>query len=264
MVLRFHKKSVIFLVLLLGLCLCFCGCGGKISTSEAQNYLDGENDVAVKAEEKVETVAEETDPGTVESESPNNSADMSGGNETVANNVSSGQNSSGSSSSGNSSSGNSDSGSSSSSDVPAVSDEPAPSAGNTATETKNQCTIAIDCKTILNNTEKLNSAKKSFVPSDGVILPTTTVTFHEGDTVIDVLKKVTREKGIQMEFEDNPIYGTAYVEGIGNLYEFDCGDLSGWEYCVNGWYPNYGCSNYVLENGDVILWRFTCNLGKDL
>lgn len=271
--LRIHKKSVLFLVLLLALCLCFCGCGGKVSTSEAQNYLDGENDVAMETETENETVVEEDEPATTETETPNSSVDMTGGNETTTSEASSGGNKSTSTtptpsgnSNTNSSEGTSSSGggSSSSSKQPAVSDAPASSGGNAAAETKNQCTIAIDCKTILNNTEKLNSAKKSFVPSDGVILPTTTVTFNEGDTVIDVLKKVTREKGIQMEFEDNPVYGTAYVEGIGNLYEFDCGDLSGWEYCVNNWYPNYGCSNYVLENGDVILWRFTCNLGKDL
>ena len=23
-----------------------------------------------------------------------------------------------------------------------------------------------------------------------------------------------------------------------------------WMYCVNGWYPNYGCSKYTLEDGD--------------
>lgn len=264
MILRDHKKSVLFLVLLLALCLCVCGCGGKISTSEAQAYLDGENDVAVKADDETETVAkEETDPSATETETPNSSADMSGGNKTVENNPSSGGSGSHSGSSGNS--GSSSSGSNgSSSHSPVVSDDPEPSGGNTTAETKNQCTIAIDCKTILNNTEKLNTAKKSFVPSDGVILATTTVTFNEGDTVFDVLKKVTREKGIQMEFEESPMYGSVYVEGIANLYEFDCGDLSGWEYCVNDWYPNYGCSNYVLENGDVILWRFTCNLGKDL
>lgn len=261
---RAHKKSVLFLVLLLALCLCVCGCGGKISTSEAQAYLDGENDVAVKADDETESgTKEETDPSATETETPNSSADMSGGNKTAENNPSSGGSGSHSGSSGNS--GSSSSGSDgSSSHPPVVSDDPEPSGGNTTAETKNQCTIAIDCKTILNNTEKLNTAKKSFVPSDGVILATTTVTFNEGDSVFDVLKKVTREKGIQMEFEESPMYGSVYVEGIANLYEFDCGDLSGWEYCVNDWYPNYGCSNYVLENGDVILWRFTCNLGKDL
>jgi hypothetical protein len=35
-------------------------------------------------------------------------------------------------------------------------------------------------------------------------------------------------------------------------------------YSVNGWYPNYGCSVYVLSKGDVIEWRYTCNMGSDI
>ena len=33
------------------------------------------------------------------------------------------------------------------------------------------------------------------------------------------------------------MYNSYYVEGIGNLYEFDCGSESGWMYKVNGWFP---------------------------
>ena len=49
-----------------------------------------------------------------------------------------------------------------------------------------------------------------------------------------------------------------------NIYEFDVGKLSGWMYAVNGWYPNYGCSQYLLEDGDEICWRYTCDLGADV
>ena len=59
-------------------------------------------------------------------------------------------------------------------------------------------------------------------------------------------------------------YNSAYIEGIHNLYEFDCGQLSGWIYKVNGWSPNYGCSRYDLADGDVIEWQYTCNLGIDI
>ena len=55
------------------------------------------------------------------------------------------------------------------------------------------------------------------------------------------------------------MYNSYYVEGIGNLYEFDCGSESGWMYKVNGWFPNYGCSSYTLSDGDVIVWCYTCN-----
>ncbi|MDR2296437.1 MAG: DUF4430 domain-containing protein, partial [Clostridiales Family XIII bacterium] len=70
--------------------------------------------------------------------------------------------------------------------------------------------------------------------------------------------------GIHMEFENTPIYNSAYIEGINNLYEFDAGELTGWMYKVNGWYPNYGCSRYRLAAGDVIEWHYTCDLGRDL
>lgn len=32
------------------------------------------------------------------------------------------------------------------------------------------------------------------------------------------------------------MYNSAYVQGINNLYEKDCGQWSGWMYEVNGWY----------------------------
>ena len=127
------------------------------------------------------------------------------------------------------------------------------------------CTFSIECSTILNNLENLDPDKLELVPSNGVILPPTTVTFYEGESVFDVLQRVCKEYNIHLEFSFTPIYNSAYIEGIHNLYEFDCGALSGWMYRVNGWYPNYGCSRYQLADGEVVEWRYTCNdLGKDI
>ena len=126
------------------------------------------------------------------------------------------------------------------------------------------CTFSIECSTILNNLDMLDPDKLEMVPSNGVILAKTTVTFYEGESVFDVLQRVCKEKGIHMEAEWTPIYNSAYVEGIHNLYEFDCGALSGWMYKVNGWYPNYGSSRYQLQQGDVVEWRYTCDLGNDV
>lgn len=127
------------------------------------------------------------------------------------------------------------------------------------------CTFSIECSTILNNLSDLNPEKLEIVPSNGVILPSTTVTFYEGESVFDVLQRVCKENGIHMEASWTPIYNSAYVEGIHNLYEFDCGNQSGWMYRVNGWYPNYGCSRYQLVQGDVVEWRYTCKgLGADI
>ena len=126
------------------------------------------------------------------------------------------------------------------------------------------CTFSIECSTIVNNLEMLDPDKLEMVPSGGVILAKTTVTFYEGESVFDVLQRVCKDNGIHMESSWTPIYNSAYIEGIHNLYEFDCGALSGWMYKVNGWYPNYGCSRYQLQEGDLVEWRYTCDLGQDV
>lgn len=129
---------------------------------------------------------------------------------------------------------------------------------------KYTCTFSIECSTILNNLSDLDPDKRHLVPSDGVILPPTKVTFYEGESVYDVLQRVCKENNIHMESSWTPVYNSAYIEGINNLYEFDCGELSGWMYRVNGWYPNYGCSRYQLADGEKVEWRYTCDLGNDV
>lgn len=126
------------------------------------------------------------------------------------------------------------------------------------------CTFSIECSTILNNLYDLDPDKLEMVPTGGNILAVTTVIFYEGESVFDVLQRLCKEKNIHLESSWTPIYNSAYVEGIHNLYEFDCGELSGWMYRVNGWYPNYGCSRYQLAQGDVVEWRYTCDYGKDI
>ena len=132
------------------------------------------------------------------------------------------------------------------------------------TTTTHTCTFSISCETILDNMDKCVENKKFLVPEDGIVFPATEVEFSEGESVFDVLQRVCRDNAIHMESNWTPMYNSAYVEGINNLYEFDVGSLSGWMYNVNGWYPNYGCSRYQLKDGDVVEWRYTCDLGYDL
>ncbi len=138
------------------------------------------------------------------------------------------------------------------------------------------CTIEISCTTILNNKDMLDESKAPFVPSDGVILKKTTVQVEKGATAFDVLKKVCAENhcgdncrycqsgGIQLEYRFTPAYDSYYIEGIHQLYEFDCGDNSGWMYSVNGVFPNKGCNQYTVKNGDTIKFLYTCSLGSDI
>lgn len=141
------------------------------------------------------------------------------------------------------------------------------STGNKPDEIKPKkptCTISISCATILNNMDKLDKNKKDLVPKDGWILKPITVEYEENETVFDLLKRICMERKIHMESSWTPMYNSAYIEGIYNLYEFDCGSLSGWMYSVNGVYNNYGCSKAVIKEGDVIKWVYTCDLGKDI
>lgn len=126
------------------------------------------------------------------------------------------------------------------------------------------CTLSVCCDAIFQNIKWLDAEKAELAPEDGVIFPNAKVTFYEGESVFNVLWREMKKNKIHLEFENTPIYNSAYIEGINNLYEFDCGELSGWMYKVNGWFPNYGCSRYQLKDGDVVEWVYTCDLGIDV
>lgn len=126
------------------------------------------------------------------------------------------------------------------------------------------CTISVSCATLLDNMDLLKDSKHGLVPEDGVLLPETQASFSQGESVYDVLQRTCQDNALHMEAEFTPMYDSYYVQGIGNLYEFDAGGLSGWMYAVNGWFPNYGCSQYELQDGDVVTWVYTCDLGADV
>ena len=117
-------------------------------------------------------------------------------------------------------------------------------------------TISISCKNAIGKTDN----KK--IPENGIILDDTEFSISEGDTVFDVLVSATKKNKIQIDYDSSN--ETVYVKGINGLYEFDCGELSGWMYKVNGETPNVGCSGCKLKDGDVIEWVYTANIGKDL
>ncbi|MEO4052596.1 S-layer homology domain-containing protein [Solibacillus sp. CAU 1738] len=100
------------------------------------------------------------------------------------------------------------------------------------------------------------------ISSSEIPLRATTAELYLGETVFDVLKRVTDENGISLSYRETQ-YG-AYIEGIAGLYEFDRGPLSGWMYRVNGKFPSYSAGLYTLSPGDVVEWLYTLDLGKDI
>ena len=77
-----------------------------------------------------------------------------------------------------------------------------------------------------------------------------TFTFNEGATVYDALCAL----GLSVNAHGSS-YGT-YVAAIGGLAEKQHGGTSGWMYSVNGATPMTACSNYVLSNGDNVVWYY--------
>ena len=77
-----------------------------------------------------------------------------------------------------------------------------------------------------------------------------TYSFREGATVYDALCAL----GLSVNAHGSQ-YGT-YVAAIGGLAEKEHGGTSGWMYSVNGSMPMTACSNYVLSNGDSVVWYY--------
>ncbi|MDY0235339.1 MAG: DUF4430 domain-containing protein [Gudongella sp.] len=125
-------------------------------------------------------------------------------------------------------------------------------------------TLSVSVKTLLDKKDVMNPEKWELVPKDGWIFPAQKVEFYEGESVFNVLLREMKKNKIHMEYVMTPIYNSNYIEGIGNLYEFDCGELSGWMYAVNDLAPSLGTSTYVLEDGDTVRLLYTCDLGRDL
>ncbi|MFV0393223.1 MAG: DUF4430 domain-containing protein [Coprobacillaceae bacterium] len=119
-------------------------------------------------------------------------------------------------------------------------------------------TISVDCKTILNNKDKLKAGYESYVPSNGVLISSMTIEITDGMTVLEALKTACTKQGYSIDAQGG------YVRSINNLSEFCCGDLSGWMYGVNGSYVNQSASKKTVKNGDVIKWVFSCASGKDV
>ena len=153
-------------------------------------------------------------------------------------------------------------------DIPAtdilVESEPKPEENNTSDNKNITCSISVRCDTILNNLQYLKKEKQKFVPDDGIIYENPAAVIYEGESVFNVLIRELKKNKIHYEFEKTPAYNSVYIEGIGNLYEYDCGDLSGWLYKVNGQTPGCGCSQYILKNGDKVEFVYSCNLGIDV
>lgn len=123
------------------------------------------------------------------------------------------------------------------------------------------CNFSVSCASILKHMDMLDEEKTELIPADGWIIKPVEIEVNEGESVFDILKRECKNRSIHLAFRWTPIYNSAYVEGINNIYEMDCGSSSGWTYYINDYFPNFGMSQYVPKNGDTIKICYSCVLG---
>lgn len=120
-----------------------------------------------------------------------------------------------------------------------------------------EVTIAIDCKTILQNKDKAEAGliDNKLIPSDGIILKESIVDIFEKDNVLTVLKRICKQNKIHIDAD------SSYVKAINHIYEMSVGESSGWLYFVDGLQPNVGANHYKLKGGEKIVFAYTCVVG---
>ena len=121
---------------------------------------------------------------------------------------------------------------------------------------KISCTLNVECKSILNNMDKLKEGHSEYVPANGYIIKGYKYTAKAGFTAYDALKKACKDNGIKLTVESS-MYGT-YISGINNIDEFDCGKESGWMYSINGNRPSVSVSSRKINDGDKITFEYVC------
>lgn len=91
----------------------------------------------------------------------------------------------------------------------------------------------------------------SVIGLDGERLIAPTVfAIRKGENHLDLLVRATRYSGLRADTAGG------YVRGIGDLYEFDHGGLSGWTVRVNGTLISSGADSIPVRHGDTVEWIY--------
>ena len=122
----------------------------------------------------------------------------------------------------------------------------APASGSAASDSSSQpSTDAPPAQNVVNVSVSVDSAA-----AGGGVSAIGSFSFAPGATPYDALCAL----GLSVNARSTG-YGT-YVAAIGGLAEKEHGSQSGWMYSVNGNTPMTACSNYVLSDGDSVVWYY--------
>jgi len=76
----------------------------------------------------------------------------------------------------------------------------------------------------------------------------------KNSTVFGLLEKATAENNFKLQSKDYGDLGV-FIEAIGDIKNDTAGDRF-WQCWVNNEYAQIGASNYQLNDGDVVEWKF--------
>lgn len=118
-------------------------------------------------------------------------------------------------------------------------------------------TVSVDCSAVLAAMERIDERinQASVIPKDGIVIASRETAVAEGATAFDALVAAARERRVAVDYVGS-LYGV-YVRGIGHIYEFGFGDMSGWVYEVNGESPDVSAGEFVLSEGDSVEFIYT-------
>lgn len=107
----------------------------------------------------------------------------------------------------------------------------------------------------------------------GTIIPQTKVPFKSGESIAQVTIRLLDYLGISYSYTGS-LTGNFYLASIKNfevnntpydsMGEFDAGTGSGWMITLNNWFIDRSTAAFTVSNGDVIQWKYTCQVGKDI
>ena len=107
----------------------------------------------------------------------------------------------------------------------------------------------------------------------GTIIEPTSVPYKAGENIAQVTKRLLDHLGIGMSYSGTlesgfylgaitnfEVDGTPYA----SMGEFDAGVGSGWMITQNGTFIDQGASEFVVNDGDILKWQYSCQLGADI
>lgn len=123
--------------------------------------------------------------------------------------------------------------------------------------TSNKSTTKTEDKSTVIASEPEQTVTITIIGSDdiGIIVDQQKISLEAEDTVLDILLKAAENNHFDVEYSGSG--AMAYIEGIDNLYEFDYGPKSGWNYKLNGTVMNKSSDAVKVKKDDVIEWVYS-------